>query len=173
MLVMSIVNYGIILYHLCLDAITVNRLHIIQNNCVRLDCGLKKFVQMSTKKKLGLFKISNSMELFSLIFVQKLLSTSEPVSLKEKFIFLREIHSIRTRNMSILHFPQYSTNTMFQRCFHYQAIPLYTSCLYLVFVRMSEISIFKCPNLYTFIFNSIFMLVTLHRVETIRKNISG
>lgn len=124
-LVLSILNYGIIVYYSCLDKSTLNRLQKIQNTCIRYIFGLKKFQHVSYNRcQLGWLDLENTYKYHLLIFVHRVLLFSVPDYLKQKLVSRRNIHNVNVRLTDTLTMPQHST-AIFLRSFSYNAITNY------------------------------------------------
>lgn len=122
--IMSTLSYCLILYYPCLTAKDCNRLQIIQNNCCRFICNLKKYDHVSNKiNDLHWLNMSFLFEYLLLVFTFKLLKTSSPLYLRQKLIFRSELHAIPIRT-DALAVPRHET-TLFQRCFTYNAVKCY------------------------------------------------
>ncbi|VEN33939.1 unnamed protein product [Callosobruchus maculatus] len=126
-LVMSCLGYCNILYFPCLDQHTKNRLQIIQNNCVRFVCNLKKFDHVTQSySMLRWLKLENLVQYHYLLFIHKVLTTSKPDYLREKIIFNQAIHNRIIRNKLTIRIPPHNTS-FFQRSFSYNVAVRYNS----------------------------------------------
>lgn len=126
-LVLPILNYCIILYYSCLDKATQYRLQKIQNSCCRFIFRLRKYDHISVKfNELGWLKIENLYKYHLSVFMHRLLVTSSPLYLREKFSFRHNLHNANLRVLDTLSMPKYHT-AMFQRSFSYNAITLYNN----------------------------------------------
>ena len=126
-LVLSLLQYGLVLFYPCLDFVTKYRLQKIQNACCRFVFGLKKFDRTSIKiKELLWLKIENVYKLHLSSLVFKILSTSDPPYLREKLVFRKDIHNIHIRYPNKLSLPIFRLS-LFQRSFTYNAVSVYNS----------------------------------------------
>lgn len=126
-LVLSILNYCIVLYFPCLDKFTQNRLQKIQNSCCRFVYRIKKYDHVSCKlNQLGWLRLENLYKYHLSVFVHNILVTNSPPYLREKFMFRHNIHTSNLRYTSKLSLPKYH-KTIFRRSFSYNAVIIYNN----------------------------------------------
>lgn len=124
-LVLSIFNYGDIVYGPCIDSITRNRIQKIQNSCCRFVFGLRKFDRVSDNLKvLGWLPMQKIWELHLLNFVHRLLHTGVPSYLRTKLTFRFNVHNVQVRSRNTLSIPKYET-AFFLRSFTYVSAKAY------------------------------------------------
>lgn len=89
---------------------------------------MRKYDHISSKiKELGWLNMANRRHLHLICYVHKLLSdTSQPSSLRDKFVFRAQTHSVNIRNKNMLVTPKFVT-ALFQRSFSYNAIKAYNN----------------------------------------------
>ena len=118
-LVLPIFHYCNIVYYHCLDVVTKNRLQMVQNTCCRFVFGLRKYDRISSKiKDLHWLNMFDTVKLYFLMFVIRLLRSDGPIYLKGKLIFRSDIHDRHLRHPDQLTMPLYHSATI-QRSFIY------------------------------------------------------
>lgn len=126
-IVLSLFNYGNFTYGPCLDAVTRQRIQMVQNTCCRFVFGLRKFDRISKYLKiLQWLPISKVWELHMLNFIHRIINTGKPEYLRSRISRRLSLHnvSIRERHQHTLHVPRHRT-AFFQRSFSYTAAKLY------------------------------------------------
>lgn len=127
-LVLSHINYCNFVYGPCLDTVDKNRLQKVQNSCCRLIFGLRKYDSgISAKiKLLSWLNISNHIKFQLLVFVHRVVTSSTPNYINEKFIRRNQQHAINIRSNLLYAIPKFKTS-FFKKSFSYNAIKLYNS----------------------------------------------
>ena len=127
-LVLSNFNYCDFIYGPCLDAMDINRIQKVQNTCLRVIFGLRKFDHISyTFKEISWLTMKSRRTLHLVTFFNKLLSNPVlPLSIKSKFVFRDNVHSRNIRFGNKITMPHHQS-AMFQRSFTYNAIKIYNS----------------------------------------------
>lgn len=126
-LVLSHINYCSFVFWHCLDVIHKSRLQKIQNTCCRFIFGLRKFDSVSHNfNVLNWLNISNRIKLQQMVFSHKIITSSTPQYLKDKFIPRTKLHSINIRQKNALSMPKFKS-ALFKKSFTYTAITQYNS----------------------------------------------
>lgn len=127
-LVLSNFNYCDYLYGPCLDQLEKDRIQKVQNNCLRLMFGLRKYDHISyTFREVNWLNMSSRRTLHLGTFLIKVIKNPVvPSTLKEKLVFRLSIHSRHIRFTDKLTLPHHKT-AMFRRSFIYNSIKLYNS----------------------------------------------
>lgn len=125
-LVLSVLNYGLVVFFPCLDSRTQNRIQMIQNSCCRFIYGLKKFYHVTNKiNELKWLKMPNTYRFQLLSLVHRVLLTESPMYLKNKLLFRNSVHQLGLRfTSSSLDMPKFYTSLFF-RSFTYNAVMLH------------------------------------------------
>lgn len=124
-LILPILHYCNIVYYPCLDSVSRNRIQRVQNTCVRLIFGLRKYDHVSHKLgELKWLRMVTAVKLHYLVFIHRLLHTSVPSYLRERLSFRCNIHDRLTRHSKLLNLPLHST-ALFRRSFSFNAVTLY------------------------------------------------
>src|SRR5699024_2463174 len=86
--IMSILNYGDVVYYPFLTGRSAQRLQKVQNSCCRFVTSTRKYAHVTPKYcELGWLKLAEAVKLHYVVFVHKLLSTSTPDYLRTKISF--------------------------------------------------------------------------------------
>lgn len=127
-LVLSNFNYGDFVWGPCLDAVSKNRIQVIQNNCSRFVCGLRKYDHVShTFRDLNWLRMENRRLHHLGCFIFKILSDTDAViSLRNKFVKRGNVHAVNIRSTEKMTMPLHRT-ALFQRSFTYNAVKLLNS----------------------------------------------
>lgn len=129
--VLSQYNFCSPIYHPAIDVATSRRIQKIQNSCLRVIYGIRKFSRISHKlvdaRWLSMY---NRRELQSLLFHHKIFTSRRPEYLYNKIIFRFQIHDRSTRGRGNLQPPRHRL-TMFERSFSYHIYKSYSllNCL--------------------------------------------
>lgn len=123
-LVLSQLNYCDTIYGPCLtksDAVRVQRL---QNSCLRLIFGVRKFDHISHYLRTnGWLNMSERRYLHTICFFREILKTKIPLYLYNKITFRSEVHDVIVRSRGRLSIPKHSLR-LFERSFSYQIVNL-------------------------------------------------
>lgn len=126
-LVLSILNYGFIVFYSCLDKITKLRLQKIQNSCCRFVYRIPRDERVSQRiVALGWLRVDDNYRYSLSVFFFNMLVTSSPPYLRGKFHFRSDDINVNVRNLSSLSVPRYRT-TLFRRSFSYNCVIIYNS----------------------------------------------
>lgn len=123
-LVLSIINYCLIVYYPYLDQMSQQRLQRIQNACCRFVCGLRKFDRVSIHiYELKWLKVSFLFKFLLLSFMYRLFKNQVPKYLLEKIIPRNQVHNINIRH-NTLTMPHHST-ALFTRSYTFNVVSIY------------------------------------------------
>lgn len=123
-LVLSILNYSLIVYYPCLDKITQLKLQRVQNTCVRFVWNLRKFDHISGYiNQLQWLKMSLLFKFYYLTFIYRLFKDQRPNYLLEKLIYRNVVHDKNIRHITLT-MPHHAT-ALFARSYTYNAVSLY------------------------------------------------
>lgn len=126
-LVLSVLNYSLILCFPFLLKTTKYRLQLIQNYCCRFIYGLRKYDRVSAKiNELGWLKIENLYKYYLGSLVYRILSTSIPPYLKCRLVHRGSLHDRSIRHTNTLDMPRFRFATS-SRGFTYNAVTVYNS----------------------------------------------
>lgn len=126
-LVLSHFNYCDVVYGPCLDARTQNRIQLIQNSCLRLIHGIRKYDRISyTLKLTNWLNMRDRRYLHSLCLFHKIISLKCPIYLYKKISFRSDVHHINVRSRGLLTPPMHRT-TFFERSFTYNIAKIYNA----------------------------------------------
>ena len=122
--IFSVLSYCNVIYYPFLTQADKQRLQRVQNNCCRFSYGLKKYDHISVKlAETRWLNVHSQYQYLLLVFVYKLLKTSQPDYLRAKLIFRNQIHSVPVRS-NVLTMPLHRT-TLFQRSITYNFVICY------------------------------------------------
>lgn len=118
-LVLSHFNYCDIVYGPCLDSRDRSRIQKLQNSCLRLVFGLRKFDRISHKlNDLRWLNMLNRRHLHASCMFWRLLITRTPPYLYAKIQFRTDVHTLNLRHRGRLTPPKHNTE-FFKRSFSY------------------------------------------------------
>jgi len=121
-LVLSQFNYADVVYGPCLDAFDVYRIQKVQNSCLRLIFGIRKYDRIShTLAKIKWLNMSNRRTLHSLCLFHRILLSKKPPYLHRKISHRTDVHNVNIRFKGLLTMPLHKT-AMFQRSFSYNIV---------------------------------------------------
>lgn len=119
LLVLSQFNYADTLYTHCIDAEDCRRIQLVQNNCLRLIYGIKKYERITYKlKETNWLNMRKRRENHYSVLYYKILLTKVPPYLSRKITYRTEIHNLNLRHRGIISMPSHNTS-FFQRGFSY------------------------------------------------------
>nr|CAI5819374.1 unnamed protein product [Callosobruchus analis] len=125
-LVISKILYGISIYYPCLTAVDAKRLQIMQNTCVRFIENLRKYDHVTyAYYHLKWLNVQNLFKYCLINFTHRIMLTSSPPYLRDKFVSRLAVHNRQVRFRSILTMPIHRT-TLFRRSFTLMLL-LYTT----------------------------------------------
>uniref|UniRef100_A0A1Y1NKD6 Reverse transcriptase domain-containing protein n=1 Tax=Photinus pyralis TaxID=7054 RepID=A0A1Y1NKD6_PHOPY len=126
-LVLSQFTYCDNVYGPCLDAFDVGRVQRVQNSCLRLIFGLRKYNRISHKLvEIKWLNMSNRRKLNHACFIHKIISNKFPPYLYEKIQFRHNLHNLNTRTKHLISIPKHQT-VLYQRSFSYNVPKIYNS----------------------------------------------
>lgn len=118
-LVLSQMNYCDVVYDPCLSRNDINRIQKLQNCCLRLIFGIRKFEHIRhTFKENNWINMRNRRYFHSVCFFIKILQSKSPPYLYNKITFRTDVHNINIRYKHALTPPIHSTQ-FFKRSFSY------------------------------------------------------
>lgn len=118
-LVLSHLNYADVVYGPCLTALNCQRLQRIQNSCIRLIFGLRKYDHVSDRfTALRWLNMTWRRRLHGCVLYHKVLSTKCPAYLYNKIGFRTDVHHLNLRHKNFISVPKHKT-TVFRRSFSY------------------------------------------------------
>lgn len=125
-LVLSHFTFCDVLYSSCLLSRDQKRIQYIQNYCVRMISGLRKYdTGISAKlKEIKWLDMSERRRLHSLVLYNKIIFKKQPEYLYQKIKFRFEAHNLDLRHKFLLTPPTHKT-TLFERSFSYNIAALY------------------------------------------------
>lgn len=119
-LVLSHVNYCDVVYGPCLRSFDIGRIQRLQNSCLRLIHGIRKYDHIShTLKTSNWLDMHDRRFLHSATLFFSILKLKTPPYLFEKITYRTDIHNINIRFKGTLTPPLHSTH-LFKRSFSYQ-----------------------------------------------------
>lgn len=127
-LVLSIFNHGDVVYGNCLTQIQKNRIQKIQNSCLRLIYGIRKFEQISHKlREANWLNMEGRRKVHSACFYHRIIFYKTPAYLHNKIIYRSHVHNINIRFRWLITPPMHKTS-YFERSFTYNIAKTY-NCL--------------------------------------------
>lgn len=135
-LILSHFNFADIVYHSCIDSVTARRIQRMQNCCIRLVCGLRRWQHVTCKlKEINWLNMANRRALHCMRFYHKLIITGVPQYLYDKITFRTDVHNLNIRSRGLLTPPIHKT-AFFERGFSYSIAKRYNE-LDITFRRLS------------------------------------
>lgn len=124
-LVLSNLNYADVVYGPFLNVYEKTRLQRIQNTCIRLIFGLRKYDHISLKfRELNWLNMQQRRDLHICCLIHKILKVESPAYLLNKIKFRTDIHNVNVRQKDLLTIPTHKTS-LFQCSFSYCAPKYY------------------------------------------------
>lgn len=124
-LILSHFNFADIVYHSCIDSVAARRIQRMQNCCIRLVCGLRRWQHVSCKlKEINWLNMANRRALHCMRFYHKLIVTGIPQYLYDKITFRTDVHNLNVRSKGLLTPPIHKT-AFFERGFSYNIAKRY------------------------------------------------
>lgn len=118
-LVLSHLNFCDVLYGPCITKRIANSIQKLQNSCIRLIFGIRKYDHISQAyKHSGWLLMNERRHLHLLCLFHKILINKSPPYLYEKIRFRTDIHNINIRFKGKLTIPSHNT-TLYERSFSY------------------------------------------------------
>lgn len=124
-LVLSKLNYCDTVYGPCLDSIDTNRIQCLQNACMRLIFGIRKYERISHKLvELGWLNMQKNRLLHAACLYHNIITNKSPRYLYNKISFRTDVHNLNLRFKGLLTPPTHSTE-LFKRSFSYCIVKTY------------------------------------------------
>lgn len=118
-LVLSIFNYGDVVYHSCLDSVHSDKIQKLQNSCLRFIYGIRRRDRISHALVwAGWLNMSRRRTLHCLCLYHKIILHKRPPYLYNKIKFRTDVHHINVRHRHALTIPLHRLE-MFKRSFSY------------------------------------------------------
>jgi len=118
-LVLSQLNYGDAVYGPCLTTFDKTRIQKLQNSCLRLIFGIRKFDRIShTLQTANWLNMKNRIFLHSAVLYSKILTKKSPPYLFNKITYRCDVHTLNIRFKGTLTPPMRATEIM-KRSFSY------------------------------------------------------
>ena len=119
-LVLSQFNYCDVIYGPCIKSTEVRRIQKMQNSCLRLIHGIRKFDRIThTLYQTKWLNMCNRRKLHSATIFFNIIKTQQPSYLHCKIRFRTDVHNLNIRFKGTLTPPLHSTR-LFQRSYSYQ-----------------------------------------------------
>lgn len=127
-LVLSQFNYCDAIYGPCLKQYDINRIQLIQNSCVRLIMGIRRYERgVSAKiRELNWLTMAERRKLHSIVFFNKIITEKCPKYLYTKIKFRSDTHNINIRDKYAITVPKHNT-ACYERSFSYQIAHIYNN----------------------------------------------
>nr|CAI5840148.1 unnamed protein product [Callosobruchus analis] len=126
-LVLSHFSFCDVVYGNCLTKFSSDKIQRVQNACLRLTFGIRKYDSVTVKfTDLGWLNMKQRRLLHSLVLYHKIVINKLPSFLYKKLNFRHMVHNRNTRNKTQLT-PVYHTTTLFERSFSYNIGKLYNN----------------------------------------------
>ena len=119
-LILSIFNYGDIIYGPCITSNDKRRIQVAQNSCVRFVTGIKKGQHISAARRdIGWLDMESNRLLHSLCLYHKIIINGTPSYLRNRVKYRLEMHNVNIRHSKTLSIPKHNKQ-LFKRSFSYQ-----------------------------------------------------
>lgn len=126
-LVLSHVNFCDVVYGPCLYSVDIKRIQRLQNSCLRLIFGIRKFDHISHAfKSIRWLKMHDRRYVHSVILFLKILTHKTPPYLLERVSYRCDVHNLNLRFRGALTPPIHYTE-IFKRSFSYNIVRLVNS----------------------------------------------
>lgn len=126
-LVLSHFNYADCIYGPCLDFITKRKIQLVQNSCMRLIFGIKKYQRITYKLKVIPWLNMDTRRYFHTTCIfHRIIYNKCPPYLLNKIRFRTDVHNINIRHKDVITVPVH-THTFFTRCYSYSVCKIYNS----------------------------------------------
>lgn len=121
-LVLSKLNYGDAVYGPCLNSVDIFRIQKLQNSCLRLIFGIRKFDRIShTLHTAKWLNMKNRRFLHSAALFSKIIANKMPPYLFNKITYRSDVHNINIRFKGNLTPPMHATE-IFKRSFSFNIV---------------------------------------------------
>lgn len=126
-LVLSHFNFADVIYGPCLSGAAQSRIQKMQNSCVRLICGIRKYDHISHKySELGIMRMDERRFLHSCCVFHKIIREKTPPYLCNKIRYRTDVHNINVRHKNSITIPAHRTK-LFQSSFSYRIAKIYNN----------------------------------------------
>lgn len=126
-LVLSTFNYCCEVYGTCITQDTSARIQRVQNSCLRLIYGIRKFQHISHKlNEVGWLNMANRRKLLITCMYHKIIISKKPPYLYYKIRFREDVHNLNIRHKYTIT-PPYHKTALFERSFSYCVAKYYNS----------------------------------------------
>lgn len=127
-LVLSHFSFCSALYGPCLDVVTASRIQRVQNSCVRLIYGIRKYEHISHKLvSLNWLNMYNRRLTHTLCLFYKIINNKVPSYLFNKIVYRTDVHNRKLRNIDLLITPPLHKTALFERSYSYNVYSLYNA----------------------------------------------
>lgn len=124
-LVLSHFNYADSVYGPCITKAVQGRIQRIQNACIRLICGIRKYDHISHKyAELKWLKMHERRFLHACCLFHNIIISKSPPYLFEKISYRTDVHNINIRKKNLLSIPQHKSR-QFRSSFSYTVANFY------------------------------------------------
>lgn len=125
-LVLSQFSYCSAMYGPFLDEATSRRIQRVQNSCIRLIFGIRKYDHISDKfSVLKWLNMANRRKLYSASLFHKIICRKKPTYLYNRINFRKDVHERKLRNLEHIITPPLHRTALFERGFSYAISKLY------------------------------------------------
>lgn len=126
-LVLSIFNHADVVYGDCLTQVQKDRIQKVQNSCLRLIYGIRKFERISHKlREANWLNMESRRKVHSACFYHRVIYYNTPPYLHDKIVYRSHVHNINIRSKGLITPPMHKTK-LFERSFTYNIANLYNS----------------------------------------------
>lgn len=126
-LILSIFNYGDVIYGPNLTSQYRQKIQKVQNSCLRLIYGIRRNQRISYKlQEAGWLNMGNRRSLHSAILYHKIITFKTPPYLFRKLSFRTDVHNLNIRYKGTLSPPSFRTET-YRRSFSYDVCKVYNA----------------------------------------------
>nr|CAI5835546.1 unnamed protein product [Callosobruchus analis] len=126
-LVLSHLNYGDVIYDSCLTVSDAFRIQKLQNSCLRLIFGIRKYDHITHKlNDAHWLNMKNRRLLHACCMYLSLIRLKEPQYLIDKLEFRTDAHNVNLRHKNLLTTPSHNTE-QFKRSFSYNIVRVYNN----------------------------------------------
>lgn len=126
-LILSICNHADYVYGPCIRSHDADRIQKLQNSCLRLTYGIKKFDHISQAMiKSGWLNMKNRRLLHELTLYHKIIKTSTPPYLSNEIKYRTDVHNLNLRLKKSIHLPKFRTS-QYKRSFKYNIASKYNA----------------------------------------------
>lgn len=128
-LVLSHFNYCSQIYEPAISKDTSKKIQRVQNSCMRLIFGIRKFDKISYKlQELNWLNMKNRRYLQCAVYYYNIIKKQSPIYLFNKMSFRTDVHHLNLRNKGLLT-PPIHHSAFFQKSFSYHITKIYNNLL--------------------------------------------